>query len=146
LPMEAYRDNFKKERDDAAPPPDVNTTPNFNIDPISFKDLNGNPVRPKFKLGTPDTLEWEVALKGLSNNKAKGPDGIPSEILKLLPELLPFLVESGVQAYQGNPPAFWSTSVTIPVFKKGDANDLKNYRPITLICNPLKAFNLILLN
>ena len=146
LSMEAYRDNFKKERDDAAPPLDENTTPNLNIDPISFKDRHGNPARLKFKLGPPDILEWQAAVKGLANNKAKGPDGIPSEILKLVPELLPFLVECGVQAYQGNPPAFWLKSVTIPVFKKGDANDLKNYRPITLICNPLKAFNLILLN
>jgi len=146
IPMEAYFDNFKKERDDAAPPPDVVTTPDFNIEPIPFKDINGNPEILIFKLGPPDILEWEAALRGLSNNKAKGPDGIPSEILKLIPELLPFLVECGVQAYHGNPPAFWSRSVTIPVFKKGDTNDLKNYRPITLICNALKAFNLILLN
>jgi len=145
LSKEEYRDNFKKERDVAAPPPNTDINPIPNIVPFSFVDTDGNPARLNFKLGTPDLLEWEAAVKALSNNKAKGPDGIPSEILKYVPELLSFLVEHGVQAYQGNPPALWLTSVTIPVFKKGNPNDLTNYRPITLICNPLKAFNLILL-
>ena len=145
LSMEEYRENFKAERDNAAPPADSITTPNLDVAPIIFKDANGNHTRLKFTLGSPDILEWVAAVRRLSNNKAKGPDEIPSEILKLIPELLPFLVQCGVQAYQGNPPAFWLTSLTIPVFKKGDANDLKNYRPITLISNLLKAFNLILL-
>ena len=44
----------------------------------------------------------------------------------------------------GASPDQWSTSVIVPIYKKGDTNDPANYRGITLTCAMSKLFTFML--
>ena len=77
---------------------------------------------------------YDDHLRRLPNNKAAGPDGIPNEILKMMPEAFhdvmhAFLAHIG---RSGKTPASWKASHTILLYKKGDPLMVKNYRPIAL--------------
>ena len=86
--------------------------------------------------------EIEKAIHNLKNNKSVGPDGIPSEILKLLDE-------KGIAALHkifnivydtGHYPEQWlcSTFVTLP--KKSNARKCEDHRLISLLSHTLKIF------
>ena len=70
--------------------------------------------------------EVECAIKHLKSGKATGPDDIRNEYITyekqnlkhILRELFNVIYETG--AY----PDQWSTGVTVPIYKKGDTNDL----------------------
>jgi ABC-type thiamine transport system substrate-binding protein len=71
---------------------------------------------------------------GSKNSKAAGPDGIPNEILKTMPEAFhdathAFLAHMGSSMKTA---ASWKTSHTILLYKKGDPQMVKSYRPIAL--------------
>jgi len=42
-------------------------------------------------------------------------------------------------------PKQWKVSRTIPLFKKGDRNNVKNYRPIANLCSIAKIFEKLIL-
>ena len=70
------------------------------------------------------------AIRHLKSNKASGWDGIPAELLKEA-EIVPFLrmylntlLEAGIF------PKFWSKSIIVPIFKKGDPDKPTNYRGV----------------
>ena len=46
----------------------------------------------------------------------------------------------------GHFPKKLSEAFTVPIFKKGDINEVSNYRGITLLSTPGKLFTLILNN
>ena len=73
-------------------------------------------------------------LRGLNENKASGPDGISSKILKLAAEeLAPALtVIFNTSLRTGIVPADWLTANISPIFKKGDKATASNYRPVSL--------------
>ncbi|OMJ20553.1 hypothetical protein AYI69_g6165, partial [Smittium culicis] len=76
------------------------------------------------------SISWAditAALDDTPNNKATGADGVPSEIWKL-----------------GNIPKTMTTSVVVPVPKKGDMKDPNNYRGISLIPTLIKLLAKIL--
>ncbi|UYV69946.1 hypothetical protein LAZ67_7001291 [Cordylochernes scorpioides] len=115
------------------------TTENFNLhnvisqnDPILDTDI------------TNADIYKEIA--GLKNNKACGPNGIPKEVLKILPDsyilLLKQLYNSVITT--GKYPAIWTNSTIHPIFKNGYKNSPSNYRDIALISNVSKLFTSIL--
>ena len=78
---------------------------------------------------------FQDKLSHLSNNKAPGPDGIENEILKMLPyELRDMLHQLFVIMWATRvTPTAWKESETILLYKqKGEATDLKMYRPVGL--------------
>ncbi|UYV63506.1 hypothetical protein LAZ67_2004339 [Cordylochernes scorpioides] len=85
-------------------------------------------------------------IAGLKSNKACGPDGIPNEVLKILPDsyiqLLKQLYNSVMTT--GKYPAIWTNSTIHPIFKNGYKNSPSNYRGIALISNVSKLFTSIL--
>ena len=97
--------------------------------------------------GPPTKDEIKKAIKKLKNGKAAGPDGIPSEALKVDVEataeiLLPLFRKIWEEE---EIPHDWKEGHIIKLPKKGDLSKCDNYRGITLLSNPGKIFNRIIL-
>nr|XP_006819489.1 PREDICTED: uncharacterized protein LOC102801057 [Saccoglossus kowalevskii] len=90
--------------------------------------------------------EVQMAVKRLKNNKACGPDGIPSEMLK-------YSSVSMIKALQkmfnqilknGQYPDNWSISILTPIHKQGNYLNTNNYRGVSVNSNIGKLFNAVL--
>ena len=92
--------------------------------------------------------ELRSAISSQNNNKSTGEDNVIAEIFKsgndsfssLLLKLYNKLFNSSQY------PDSWANGIITPVYKKGDVNDAKNYRGITLINILAKIYSQILLN
>jgi len=75
-------------------------------------------------------------LLDLKENKASGPDSIPSRVLKAAAEpvshCLQLLFTASLQT--GTVPSDWKQANITPVFKKGERFKASNYRPVSLTC------------
>ena len=73
-------------------------------------------------------------IKSLSPDKAVGPDDISCRMLKLCSNSIsPALTRIfNISISTGNLPSCWKIAIVVPVYKKGNRCDLKNYRPIAL--------------
>ena len=82
--------------------------------------------------------------------KSPGLDGIPFEVYKhLLPRSAPFrqlLLTVIRQAFDGQFPPSWSHTRMVLLFKKGDPELLRNWRPLSLINTDAKLFTKLLAN
>jgi hypothetical protein len=91
--------------------------------------------------------EIEKAVKRTKNNKSPGPDQIPIEVVKAAGDpMIHFLHKMFNTAYRtGQVPPLWNKSEICPIFKnKGDAQDCKNYRGISLMSHVGKVYERIL--
>ncbi|UYV78664.1 hypothetical protein LAZ67_16002322 [Cordylochernes scorpioides] len=68
-------------------------------------------------------------IAGLRSNKACGPDGIPNEVLKTLPDSYILLLKQLYNSVMttGKCPAIWTNSTIHPIFKNGYKNSPSNY-------------------
>ncbi|UYV73059.1 hypothetical protein LAZ67_10001711 [Cordylochernes scorpioides] len=91
-------------------------------------------------------LRINEAIRDLKNNKASGPDDIPNEIIKVLPDSYMGLLEQFYNRalIMGHYPTIWTKSIIHPIFKSGDKDNPSNYRDIALISNLSKLFTTIL--
>ena len=80
-------------------------------------------------------------LSSLSPSKATWPDGIPAYLLKRCSEViapsLTVLFELSLQ--QGVFPSEWKSANVVPIPKKGDAHEVTNYRPVSLLSQVSKV-------
>ncbi|KAI8494200.1 hypothetical protein Bbelb_279600 [Branchiostoma belcheri] len=88
-----------------------------------------------------------AAIERLKLNKAPGDDNITAGILKCGGEPL---VTKFTQIFnkclsEGKVPSAWKNASIVLIHKKGDTNDIKNYRPISLLSVIYKIFSQILL-
>lgn len=87
-----------------------------------------------------------TALKQLKPKATVGADRIPAFVLKdcaiVFACPLTFLFNLSLQT--STFPDLWKTSRITPVFKKGDSSNILNYRPISIINNFSKVFEIIL--
>lgn len=90
--------------------------------------------------------EIEIAIKKMKNGKAPGIDNLKAELYK-------FMGQAGLQALHiiineawktNTVPQEWTRSVIIPLYKKGDRKDCKNYRGISLMCTACKIYESVL--
>ena len=85
--------------------------------------------------------EVQAALKSCKNDKAAGPDGINAELLKFggtyLETLLMNLFNRII--HTGTFPKDFNQAEIVAIFKKGDAADCGNYRPISLLNHVYKV-------
>lgn len=99
---------------------------------------------------TPPILQNEIkkAIQSLKGRKAPGEDGISNELLKgcanailtTLTELFNEILTSEII------PTQWTSSTIILLHKKGNKDDIGNYRPISLMSNLYKIFSKIILD
>lgn len=90
--------------------------------------------------------ELETILTKLRNGKAPGEDNIPSELYKYSSKkfktrLLKFFNQIYIQE---TIPEEWQKATVVPIFKKGDQKDPKNYRGISLLNSCYKIYAQIL--
>ena len=83
----------------------------------------------------------------MKNGKATGADNIPAEVLKVDPYLsadvlLPLFQE--IWSFSKLPKE-WKEGIIIKIPKKGDLNQCKNWRVVTLLAVISKIFNKIIL-
>lgn len=100
---------------------------------------------------TPDDVliteeELRKRIQKLKNRKAAGTDNIPNELLKYggkkLIEKMLTLFNKILNTAQI--PEDWRSSITIPIFKKGQKTAPENYRGITLLSTSMKLLTSIL--
>ena len=92
--------------------------------------------------------ELQDALKKIKNNKTAGPNNIPAELLKYL--------DAGNKQAQLTILTDWWTSEIVPaeflhaqvvsIFKKGDTQNIANYRPISLLNTIYKVYAQIVIS
>ena len=96
----------------------------------------------------PDILQCEVklALGSITTNKARGGDGIPAELFKILKDDAVKVLHSICQQIWKTQqwPQDWKGSVFIPIPKKGNAKECSNYCTIALISHANKVMHKIL--
>ena len=96
----------------------------------------------------PSLIECENAIKLMKNNKSPGLDGLPSEFYKIFWNDIKFYfyesllksIESGMLPYTQR------NAVISLIFKKGEVDKLKNYRPLSLTNVDYKIFAHVLAN
>ena len=99
-----------------------------------------NPSIDSFFLTPTDPKEIKSTINSLKNNKATGPNSIPTKLLKTfvkeiktpLSDLVNLSFECGLF------PVILKIANLAPIYKKGDLLECNNYRPISLLSNVSK--------
>jgi sorting nexin-29 len=91
----------------------------------------------------PTKEEVKAAVDKLKNNKAPGPDGIPSEIwYKYMENRIYELI---VQIWnEERIPLSWVEALICPIHKKGDVQNCENFRGISLVNFAYKVLSVVL--
>jgi hypothetical protein len=92
---------------------------------------------------TPERIK--LIQRQLKNSSSAGVDGVPVRLIKAetlavdIAILLQRIVDTNCV------PDSWKIAKIIPVFKKGDRSDMKNYRPVSILPSMSKIFEHVLL-
>ena len=105
------------------------------IDPLSWLKqlMSSHSLSFQLKCVHPETVDSIV--RGLKNSKSAGMDNIDTQIIKLsLPFILPPLTHIvNLSILNGRFPTQWKTAKIIPLHKKEDPLNPKNYRPVAIL-------------
>ena len=109
--------------------------PGSNIDPLSMlrETMSQRSCSFGFKAVHPD--EVLKIIRNLKNSKATGIDEIDTYIIKLAAnDLVPAITHIiNLSLRDASFPTSWKKAKVVPLLKKGDALDPKNYRPVALL-------------
>ncbi|KAK6752241.1 hypothetical protein RB195_003578 [Necator americanus] len=91
--------------------------------------------------------EARVAIKSVKSGTAPGPDFISADFLRAGGHPLHVILAAHMTSYlqKERIPDQWKTSRTVLIYKKGDREDLRNYRPLCLPSVLYKVFTKIIL-
>ena len=107
-----------------------------NKDPYTLETKTGKPEYGQFSLldHMRDPSLFHQQMSKLPNRKSPGPDGIPNELLKHLPEDAKQAIHKMfiLMWMTGSTPTSWKECRTVLIHKKGDEHDLGKWRPIAL--------------
>lgn len=101
------------------------------------------------ELGEPMTLEEiHAALRSMDGGKAPGIDGLPSEFYRAFWSVLCIdLLEVFEESFAvGSLPQSCRRAVLTLLPKKGDLQEIKNWRPVSLLCTDYKLLSKVLAN
>jgi len=127
------------------------------------------PFNPEWDINGPITIsEIYETVSSMKNNKAPGPDGIPTEFFKAFftnfssdddqtnnqssfsesnpPDSVLCLYLLFNKIWDGDFPSDWNTASIVSIPKKGDLSDCNNYRGISLINVSIKIITKIITN
>ena len=87
-------------------------------------------------------------LKNFKNKLSAGPDHIPTKVLKSSPHyiLLALSHVFTLSMSKGEFIDYFKLAIVCPVFKKGDSNNINNYRPVSLLSNISKLLEKVMYN
>ena len=152
----------KKSKEDIV----LRTNDSLINDPIKISELfnekflmNVKSTRKEFKYNGPvvsNCIYFDIVteseimsvINNLTVNKSAGSDSIPPMIIKQLKENLitPLTIVINKIIRDAVYPDSLKFATIVPIFKKGDVNDIKNYRPIALLPIINKIIERIILN
>ena len=89
-----------------------------------------------------ELVEVAKQMKKMQNNNARGPDGVPTESLRLVDKIDPMLICDQINAaLEKGIPTVWRTSMLTHLYKgKGNMTECTNYRGIKLMCHGMKLY------
>lgn len=112
----------------------------------SIKNINRYVKKSQFSFSTVDLVDIQVELTNLDINKACASGSIPAKLLVENSDVckipLKDIINIGIQS--NTFPNNLKCGDIIPVYKKDDATNKKNYRPISLLSSVSKIFEKIL--
>lgn len=110
--------------------------------------INNNKILNSIYLTPVDTTDIHKIIKSLKNTNAVGYDNINTKIIKkcALYIITPLTHVINLSLLHGHFPSSLKYSLIKPLYKKGDKNDMNNYRPITLIPVLSKIFEKVMFN
>ena len=106
------------------------------MDPFKLQSEVGNPAYGRMSMlqhmQDPDLFKRRISQ--LKNGKPPGPDSIPNELLKHLPEGVHQAMHKMfvLMWTTSSTPKAWKESRTVLLYKKGSEYELHNWRPIAL--------------
>jgi hypothetical protein len=107
-----------------------------NIDPLSLLKEKMKTSNTTFTIKTVNVRVVHKILKDLKAKRSYGHDGITSEVLKLGADVLKvpltFIVNTSIR--NSEYPSYWKIAKMIALYKKGNRLEIKNYRPVSLLC------------
>jgi len=107
-----------------------------SIDPFTLETAAGKPGFGSISLlgHVRDPCIFQEKMRHLENGKAPGPDGIPNELLKRLPEGVHQVIHKLFISMwmTGTTAKAWKECQTVLLHKKGSEHELGNWRPIAL--------------
>ncbi|KAL5010020.1 hypothetical protein ScPMuIL_012325 [Solemya velum] len=117
-------------------------------DPTNIPEITGAEEDLDINLDTPSKEELVKAIQCLKNNKAPGKDQLSAELFKTDPSLTAdILLPIFHKIWQNNTiPRTWTEGNIIKLPKKGDLSNCNNWRGITLLSIPSKAFSKIIID
>lgn len=117
-------------------------------DPTNIPEITEAEEDLDINLDTPSKEELVKAIQCLKNNKAPGKDQLSAELFKTDPSLTAdILLPIFHKIWQNNTiPRTWTEGNIIKLPKKGDLSNCNNWRGITLLSIPSKAFSKIIID
>ena len=120
----------------------------FFISVFTREDLQNMPTPPEIDLELALTIFAVVPsdvfefLRNLKPNKSQGPDGLHPRLLQRLAGVLdvPLTLLFKLSLKKGELPLDWKSANVMPIFKKGNKQESRNYRPVSLTCVVCKIF------
>ena len=107
-----------------------------NIDPLSLLKEKMKKSNTTFTIKTVNVRVVHKILKDLKAKRSYGIDGITSEVSKLGADVLKvpltYIVNTSIR--NSEYPSYWKIAKMIALYKKGNRLELKNYRPVSLLC------------
>ena len=117
----------------------------YNHDPPQGPPATPPPIDPPEALmvdDEPTSAEVKAAIRSLKNGKAPGVDQVTAEAIKAGGETLLRRLQSLLQTIWRTEqvPDAWRKAIIVPIHKKGDNRECKNYRGISLLSIIGKVF------